>query len=207
MIGSTSSGVLSRRGQVLIAALLSLILMVAAGACDNDDTEPGRKPTTQSQDDLTAPGSRLKVGQTATVPLGSDKDDQILRITITKITEGDPADLAPLAEPPGPRALGKETPYYVHYKLVLVSGETPYLPIFNILSGWAGHESLTGVSILVPFPPCEPRTFQRGDSVGVPVVGCATYVTKNGDPPLDRIQFSEGERYGPLDGAPISWEP
>lgn len=180
------------------AGLAALALALAAG-CSTDSGDDPTEPTTQAATDLTAPGSTLALGRTAKVTRG---DDEILLVTVTEIVQGHTADLAPLDRPQP----DSETPYYVHYELEHVTGDSPYLPVDDFLSAWAGHDQLAKLTVLAPFPQCEEKTFPADAPSGSVVSGCATYVTAKDGPPLDRVQFSYGDDYDDGDGHQISWE-
>ncbi|MDP2773603.1 MAG: hypothetical protein Q8O61_08600 [Nocardioides sp.] len=188
---------MSRSRRLQAATMLSLLALSGLVACG--DTDPDDGPATGSSGDLTTPGTTLEVGETATVTRGDA--GEVLEVTITGIDRGSSSDLADLERP----SRG-ETPFYVHYELTHLSGDSPYLPITHFLSAWAGDRQLSGLTVLVPFPACEEQTFPADVAVGTTVEGCATYVAEKGGAPLDRVQFSYGDDYDSFDGHQISWE-
>lgn len=184
------------------AVVLCVVVLLSAtlAACRGDDA-PGTVPPADAVE-LTEPGTTLALGESATVPLGEDHST-LVRLTVRDITQGRSADLAELERPRS----NTETPYYVNYELELVEAESsPYLPIYQILSAWAGDSSLTGLTVLAPFGQCREKTFPAEAEVGTVLSGCATYVVEKGDPAPDRIMFENDEDYSGFDGTQINWE-
>ncbi|MCD4536310.1 hypothetical protein LRP67_19640 [Nocardioides sp. cx-169] len=184
-----------------VATLISLLALSGLVACG--DNEPGDGPAaggSPSADGLTTPGSALRVGETATVT--RDGAGEVLEVTITRIDEGSSSDLAGLGRP----ASARQTPFFVHYELRHVSGDSPYLPIHHFLSAWAGDTQLDGLAIFEPFPLCQEETFRADVAAGTTVEGCATYLSGKGEAPLDRLQLSYGDDYDAFDGHQITWE-
>ncbi|MFF5985507.1 hypothetical protein [Prauserella flavalba] len=125
----------------LVAAVATLGLTLAACGGEEDaaggeattappaPTSSEQSPVSESADsspsaggtapvEATAPGTELKVGETATIPFtyGTDKSGTIA-VTVTAIDKGDPADLAQFGE----RANGL-VPYFIKFKVENVGG-------------------------------------------------------------------------------------
>ena len=79
---------------------------------DSDDTESDDSDDDSGSQSLTAPGTELKVGDTATIPQGDEGGT--VTVTVSKITEGSFADLSHLEDADEYKDY---TPVYVEYTI------------------------------------------------------------------------------------------
>ncbi|CAM3181785.1 hypothetical protein SAXI111661_21740 [Saccharomonospora xinjiangensis] len=148
--------------------------------------------------ETTAPGTELKVGETATVPFtyGTEKSGTIA-ITVTAIEQGDSADLAAF----GDRAKGL-VPYFIKFKVENVEGtDLSYSSVR--LRATAADGRGTGVVISGDVEgKCESETASRDfTTAGASYESCALQASSEGIEVVG-AEFSDSDDY--LDD-PIVW--
>lgn len=125
---------------------------------------------------MTAPGTVLKLGEKATLNLKIGNKTGVISISATKITQGDPADLAPLKL--GDRAAGM-TPYYVTFE---VTGG-PQSDNFRFAGFPSAHGRLgdgstaQSVYIFGAFAPCSEQSFPKDFGPGQVFTSCTVALT------------------------------
>lgn len=82
--------------------------------------------------EYTKQGTKLKIGEKATVPIKSQKNTGAIGVTVTGIDKGVEADLAPLKL--GDRAKGM-TPYYIQVKVTNESGTDLSYSSLGLMNG------------------------------------------------------------------------
>lgn len=195
-------------------------------ACSDDDGEPTAKespaasasdpapapsepssesPAADSGDDsaapaggdVTAPGTKLKVGDRAVVPFEyTSKKKGTIAVTVTAIEKGAEADMAAF----GDKAKGM-TPYFIKMKVENVGGtDLSYasLKLDGVLEGGAG----TGVVLIGDIPgKCDRETAPREFTTkGASYETCALSATKTA--PVVGAEFDEGDAYS---DSPVVW--
>ncbi|EHR63734.1 hypothetical protein [Saccharomonospora cyanea] len=148
--------------------------------------------------DVTAPGTELKVGETATVPFtyGTDMSGTIA-ITVTAIEQGAPADLAAF----GDRAKGL-VPYFIKYQVENVEGTDLSYSSVRLRATTADGRG-TGVIISGDVEgKCESETADRDfTTAGASYETCALQASREGIEVVG-AEFSDGDDY--LDD-PVVW--
>ncbi|MFG3407561.1 hypothetical protein [Streptomyces sp. NPDC048142] len=210
-----------------IAFAAAVVAMgLGLSACNGDDGEPAAKdspsapasapapeapePSSESpaadsgddsaapaEGDVTAPGTKLKVGDRAVLPFAYTSDKKgTIAVTVTAIDKGTEADMAAF----GDKAKGM-TPYFIKMKVENVGGtDLSYasLKLDGVLEGGAG----TGVVLIGEIPgKCEreaaPREFT---TKGASYETCALSATKSA--PVTGAEFDEGDTYR---DSPVVW--
>ena len=169
-------------GLVLLLLLVGGGILLARSSGDDTtdtDTTLGTSPTTNTTNPATStstrletstsiaapvgtftkPGTQLKFGEKALVPLKSKGVEGTLGVTATGIKKGDPAELARLNL--GDRAAGL-TPYYVTFVLTNESGTDFAFASTGSMGGQLGDGSRAQSVFASGFPPC-PRAAASRD--------------------------------------------
>ncbi|WP_230422771.1 hypothetical protein [Prauserella cavernicola] len=148
--------------------------------------------------DITAPGTELKIGETATVPFeyGTDKSGTIA-VTVTAIEQGEEADLAQFGE----RAKGL-VPYFVKYTVENVDGSDLAYSNLSLRAVTAEGRS-TGVVITGGVEgKCESETADQDfTTAGASYETCRLQAGQAGVE-VAGAEFSEGDDYS---DDPIVW--
>ncbi len=147
--------------------------------------------------DVTAPGTKLKVGDRAVVPFkyGTDKNGTIA-ITVTAIEKGDNADLAAFGE----KAKGI-TPYYIRVSVENVGGtDLAYSSVSLRAIGSDGKG--TGVIISGKTAQCESETAKKDfTTAGAKYETCVLQGAREGAA-VAGATYDKGDGY---DKSPITW--
>ena len=160
-------------GRVLAAGLLAL----TATACGNDDAPPDDVGTGQpGTSGLTAPGTTLEVGESATVPLQDDAG--VVDLTVTSIDRGitDPKKL-------------NGTAYYVRLDAKVVSGDGYQFFAEQYLTAWSGDERVMPLASPASVGDCTRAYFEADPPVGATIQPCLTFVVPEDGAPVDRVGF------------------
>jgi hypothetical protein len=158
--------------------------------------------------EFTAPGSKLGVGDSATVPMRVPYKPQVpVRITVTSIDEGSLADFTQYKVPP---EAADTKPYYVHYTATaLADGEIWGTGIGYTLAiddrNEAHTSTLTDSKMSgARFDRCRDDTFKKGAGAGASYSGCRIFlINRNGS--LKGFAYQEFET--PYNKAPVVWVP
>lgn len=156
--------------------------------------------------DVAAPGTELAFGEPAVVPFSSGDATGTVEVTVTGITKGSAADLAPLDL--GDRAKGF-VPYYIMLDVKGVSGSAD-------LSSYSINESIEGtlpdgseaqnIAIIGTFAPCDGESFPSGFSDGATFTTCVPYLAQESSEVSGaRFAPSDGP-YASFDGKPVVWK-
>lgn len=125
----------------------------AASSTSDDTAEGGDEAASASSGDFTAPGTELGFGESATVPFVSDDVQGALEVTVTDVTKGKAADLAPLDL--GDRVSG-QTPYYVRISVKNASGSPFAFTSLGLANPILDDgEQAQKVSVIGDFAPCD----------------------------------------------------
>ncbi|WLQ50118.1 hypothetical protein P8A21_22735 [Streptomyces poriferorum] len=147
--------------------------------------------------DVTAPGTKLKIGDRAVVPFkyGTDKKGTIA-VTVTAIEKGTEADMAPFGE----KAKGM-TPYYIRMKVENVGGTDLAYSSLRLRGNLAGGGP-TGVILIGDLPgKCDSETAPRDFTAkGASYETCSLSATKTD--PIAVASFEEGDAYS---DSPVLW--
>lgn len=156
--------------------------------------------------DVAAPGTALAFGQPAVVPFSSGDASGTVSVTVTGITKGAAADLAPLKL--GDRAKGF-VPYYIKLDVTGVSGSAE-------LSSYSINESIEGtlpdgteaqnISIIGTFAPCDGESFPSGFADGQTFSTCVPYLAQESSS-VSGARFAPNDGpYSSFDGKPVVWK-
>ncbi|ANZ40189.1 hypothetical protein BBK82_33320 [Lentzea guizhouensis] len=166
-------------------------------------TSTSEKPSTTSNapvaagGEVTAPGSKLKVGARAVIPLSYGDKSGTVAVTLTAIEQGAKEDLAKFGE----KAKGI-TPFYLRVKVENLSGtDLRYTSVS--LRGLGVDGKGTGVIISGDTPKCDstsaPKTFTAaGESYETCVLSAA--------PDGSKVVAGEYNRGDDYVKSPITWE-
>ncbi|MCW2793786.1 MAG: hypothetical protein JWO76_2884 [Nocardioides sp.] len=185
------------------AALASVLILLSLGGCGrSDDGGPEGRPTggpTTTADGLTAPGTSLRVGDSATVPRTDGTGT--IRLTVTSIVEGTSRDLE------GERVADadEKTPFFVNYEMTVVSGNAYGMDMRHYLSAWADDEAVGFLIPSGPYPTCQEVNFPLNATAGTAISSCRTYVTDKGAPPVDSVRFDNEDGYQSYEDTAVEW--
>lgn len=132
----------------------------------------------------------------------------LLKITVTSIEKGDPADLDVLDL--GDQAAGL-TPYYINVEVEGADDSATkmaYASIDGDFDGLLGDGTEgQSLSIIGDFEPCDTSDFGESFGPGEKVTTCVPYLA-GGESAVESARFAPYEGpYGPLDGQPLVWNP
>nr|WSW67597.1 hypothetical protein OG461_16040 [Streptomyces sp. NBC_00995] len=178
----------------------------APASADPAASDPGSaSPSADSGDDaaapaggdVTAPGTKLKVGDRAVLPFtyGTDKKGTVA-VTVTAIEKGTEADMAPF----GDKAKGM-TPYYIRMKVENVGGTDLAYSSLR-LRGKLESGRPTGVILIGDLPgKCDSETAPRDFTTkGASYETCSLSATKTD--PIAAASFEEDDAYS---DSPVLW--
>lgn len=166
-------------------------------AGESPSAEPTDDGAAPADGDVTAPGSKLKVGDRAVLPFtyGTDKKGTVA-VTVTAIEKGAEADM----ERFGAKAKGM-TPYYIRMKVENVGGtDLSYASLR--LRGQLEGGGPTGVILIGDLPgKCDSETAPRDFTTkGASYETCSLSATKT--EPVAAASFDEGDAYT---DSPVLW--
>lgn len=125
--------------------------------------------------DFTKEGTKLKIGEIATIPYDYAKKTATLKVAVEKIEKGTEADLAPLQL--GDKAKGM-TPFYV--RVSITGGAKANDMAFSSLSGIHGlladGSLATPVYVMGSFDRCSDDSFPKDFAEGKTVQSCYVFV-------------------------------
>ncbi|MGI5499926.1 hypothetical protein [Lentzea sp. CA-135723] len=203
------------RGPLFIAAVASALLVTACGAettgtptaatqTTPESTTGTTSPTSSSKQDtpvaaggdVTAPGTKLKVGARAVLPMASGDKTGTIALTLTAIEAGAKEDLAKFGD-----KAKNVTPFYLRVKVENLSGtDLSYTSVS--LRGLGTDGKGTGVIISGDTPKCDstsaPRTFK---SAGETYETCVLTAAPDGSA-VTGGEYNRGD-YGK---SPVVWE-
>jgi hypothetical protein len=174
------------------------------------ETEAAAAPAASG--DLTAPGTELAFGESATVPFsyGTEVVDVPLTITVTGVQEGAVADFeaAGLDQDFLAQLAGYKT-YYVTVEASKVdpaAGELAYSSLYGEMGALDSNgQRMQTVSIIGDFEPCNtasmPAEVDEGETVTTCYIVAGTEAVDFGSATYEPF---EGD-YSPSDGEPIRW--
>ncbi|WP_434443874.1 hypothetical protein [Lentzea sp. E54] len=205
------------RGPLFIAAIATAGLVLSACGSETsgsatpatDSTTPttsssAEEPTTESSaapvaagGDVTAPGTKLKVGARAVIPVTSGDKSGTIAVTLTAIEAGAKEDLAKFGD-----KAKNITPFYLRLKVENLSGtDLSYTSV--ALRGLGEDGKGTGVIISGDTPKCDstsaPKTFK---AAGETYETC----TLSGAPDGSKVSGAEYNRSGEYVKSPVTWE-
>ncbi|XVQ09955.1 hypothetical protein ACQP1W_46820 [Spirillospora sp. CA-255316] len=150
---------------------------------------------------VTAPGTSLKLGQRAVVPLRRASTTGTLGITVTAIERG---DQAAFAQQFGSRAQGM-TPYYIRYTVTNVGGTDLSRTTTPLLNAVGPNGGSTGATIIFTgaLPGCERgRPDASFASAGATYQHCRLQVARQGIP-VTGAEYDDSE--GGYSNSPLVW--
>jgi len=220
----------TRKKLTVLTALLAASTFVLSACGDDEPDSKGSDPTSEAPTeatsestestettesaetdaapagDVAAPGTELAFGEPAVVPFSSGDATGTVEVTVTGITSGSPADLAPLEL--GDRAKGL-VPYYIKLDVKGVSGSAG-------LANYSINESIEGtlpdgseaqnIAIIGTFAPCDGESFPSGFADGHTFSTCVPYLAQESSEVSGaRFAPSDGP-YASFDGKPVVWK-
>lgn len=172
---------------------LALCSGVVAGCTDPEADDPEASPTAPAG--MTAPGTRLELGDKATVRVG--EDGAVIELVVAAVEKGEPEDT---------RDLFEGTPYYVHLEATAVSGPVQDFVVERYVGGWAGDERHGPIANpLSLVPTCVKRFFPRAAAPGTTLDTCVTMIVGPGQDEIDHVAFENGGDYRFVDDTDIEW--
>lgn len=211
-----------QRGLVRGAAALVLVLVVSAtaltfrpwGTGETRGLDPvapadptATPPPDQTSPTVTAPGTQLSIGETATVPVQHLRAGEI-ELTVTGVRRGDRNDILsiPDLDPTLRSRAGRGEFWYVDVTITYLSGRIggyyldpdvePVLRGGKQISQWVmGH----------PFPPCPPRGLPLRPKAGKTVDDCVVFQTTPGTDVVGLHWGPFESSYAFADGEPVTW--
>lgn len=159
---------------------------------DDDSTDDDDTDGDQGSQSLTAPGTELKVGDTATIPQGKEGDT--VKVTVSKITEGSSSDLSHLEDA---HKYTDYTPVYIQYEITGTDNSsnmeyrTPdgFRPVLSD-GRRAGSLTIIGTQ---KFDKCDSNSFPKGFGEGDKLMDCDIAMLASG-------QELGGAEFAPYDG-------
>jgi hypothetical protein len=209
--------------------LTGVALAIGLGACGDDDddsdeaaapktttaeTETGEPPA--SKGGLTPPGTKLSVGQTATVGWTPPSQSSAqgpgkaikLQVTVAALEKGDQDDLKNISLDADQKGA---TPYFMKVKITNLGATAPAAdePDLTFDAIDDRRQEQGSVTFIGDFPPCEnnraPKPFSRGKSYE----SCLTYLVQGGS--IEEIRWKDGptEPSGVSEyfNKPVVWRP
>lgn len=197
------------RGPLFIAVAAGLLLS-ACGAETTGAPTPAPAETTATTSsetsaaapvaasgDVTAPGTKLKVGARAVIPYASSDKNGTMAVTLTAIEQGAKEDLAKFGD-----KAKHITPFYLRVRVENLSG-TDLRYVSVSLRGLGADGKGTGVIISGETPNCEstsaPKTFT---TAGASYETCVL----SGAPDGSKVAAAEYSRGDGYDKSPVVWQ-
>ena len=154
---------------------------------------------------ITPPGTKLSVGQTATVPLQSPSASPSapprykVQVTVESITKASLSDFKGIQLDATEKA---STPYYVHFKVTNVGSGDIGTDAEAAISGVDNTgQDATSVTFIGTFPPCNDATAPKPFTHGKTWSTCQVYLVPGGITGADYSGFVE--RYI---ASPVRWK-
>ncbi|MBC6458072.1 hypothetical protein HKK72_09185 [Actinomadura sp. HBU206391] len=161
-------------------------------------TNQGVPPAT-SGGPVTAPGTKLKVGERAVVPFKYGSRTGTIAITVTAIEQGDQAAFAARF---GARA-GGMVPYYIRYTVENVGGSDLSSSSAPLLRAVGPDGRGTGVGVIGDLPDCERgRATDEFTTAGAKYEACRLQAARQGGQ-VAGAEYDETE--GGYGNSPIVW--
>jgi hypothetical protein len=151
---------------------------------------------------LTPPGTELKFGETATVPL---EGEGIAKITVSAVEKADPADLAGLKDTKYDPS--KHDAYYIRYDVRIVSENGVGIQNVDLISDLGLRATKPEKTVdLWNVKSCHiDRTLLQAVDPGDSFVNCLPEYLPKGTP-LDGARFSDpNSDYDQFEGQPVIW--
>ncbi len=177
----------------------------ATGVAAADTTSTSASASGATGNGITPPGTKLSVGQTATVPFQSPSGSPSapapykLQVTVESITKGSLSDFKGIQLDATEKA---STPYYVRFKITNVGSGDVGSNAEAAISGVDNTgQDATSVTFIGSFPPCNdtdaPKPFTHGKTWST----CQVYMVPGGITGADYNGFVE--RYL---ASPVTWK-
>lgn len=221
---------LLRKLAIALTAGLAAVALTACGPNDNDEPEgsdpsetpsathePTDDPSVESSEEtseetetdgeqdgadgeLTAPGSQVAIGDSATV---KTEDGAIVKVTVTEIEEGTSSQLADLKINADANTL---TPFFVKISAEVVSGNAdnfdPAVEVTGLIGENQGADQLLSYA---DFEPCQNDGFDTGSQPGDTVDSCTIQIADKGSK-VDGVMYAvSNTEYDRYDGQPVFW--
>ncbi|MGV3563841.1 MAG: hypothetical protein ACO1ON_11220 [Nocardioides sp.] len=189
-----------RRSHKAAGTVLALLALAACGGEDPQTPGPSAPEEPGASLGLTAPGTVLDIGETARVPLpertSADGEPNVVDLTLTSISEGDPSLVEGL---PG-------TPYFARLTFTAVSGDAQRFFPANVIVAWSGDTQVLPLASPAIVDGCARVGFTAPEPpLGSSIDTCVTFVVEPGGAPLDRIGYDDNDTYDDQEGTAVEW--
>lgn len=182
------------------------VALLALTGCSGEDPDPGTPGPSASEEPgaalgLTPPGTVLEIGDTARIPLeertaASDGEPNVIDLTVTSISAGDPSLLEDL---PG-------TPYFARLTFTAVSGDAQRFFPADVIVAWSGDTQVLPLASPATLGDCARVGFTAPEPpLGRSMDTCVTFVVEPGEPPVDRIGYDDNDTYDDQEGNAVEW--
>ena len=175
------------------------------GAAAAESTSASASASSGGSSGITPPGTKLSVGQTATVPLQSSSASPSapprykVQVTVESITKASLSDFKGIQLDATEKA---STPYYVHFKVTNVGSGDIGTDAEAAISGVDNTgQDATSVTFIGTFPPCNDATAPKPFTHGKTWSTCQVYLVPGGITGADYSGFVE--RYI---ASPVRWK-
>jgi len=171
---------------------------------------PAPAPAPAAAGDLTAPGTELKVGDTATVEWDHFELGIVqLNVTVDGVRTGTLAELEAAGVSADTMAkLDGYTPYYVDYtvtKANLGDGELAYSSANEISAVNDKGADIPELTLIGTYDLCDSHSFDTSVDEGTPQVECAIFMVPGGQNFGAATWTAYGTSYDKYDGQPVYW--
>lgn len=172
------------------------------GPTDASEATGSADHESESDGEITPPGTELAVGDTATLPVTFAGDDATLDLTVTGIEEGENSDLDSLDFS---EDISDLVPYYITVDMTVVEADEgfgSYEPGGD-MGGLIGDVDASWVGIAGDFEPCQSESFELNVQPGDSVTTCLVAGSIESAGPVDGADFTGSlDEYG---DAPVIW--
>lgn len=157
--------------------------------------------------ELTAPGTTLKLGEAATLPIGRSKTDEaVVTVTVDSIKPVAASDVKELG-------LGDDAKeydlFYVEQTLELVSQKEDQKNLETLggqfFTAMAGDTEATDIILMFGFDKCKVGKLAEG-KVGEKITGCRIYGAPKGEKVTSVTYQPNNTPYDDFDGKPVVWK-
>ena len=174
------------------------------------EEEPAEAPA-QAPGELTAPGTRLAVGDTGLVEwVGSDSEVFSLAVTIDGVRQGTLADLDAILSEDNKGKVQGYTPYYVDFTFVkgdLAQPSMAFQDASNRVDAVnADGSEIPQLTVFGDFELCDSGYFEESVDEGAPQKSCSIFLAPGGQE-FGAVRWAQFDTdYDMYDGNPVFWD-
>ncbi|MBB3050918.1 hypothetical protein FHS23_001941 [Prauserella isguenensis] len=173
----------------------------ASAAAEPADSDGGEVSALPVDDEVTAPGTELKIGDRAVVPFEyTDEKKGTVAITVTSIEKGSASDLPKKSD--GSSVDSRITPYYITFTVENVGGEELEYSRVDLDGRLPGGESTGAVlTVIGGVDQCESESApSEFNEQGASYESCTIQGSARGD--VTEVHFTESPDY---EESPVVW--